>query len=1479
MSEVDTSDLSTELAIIGMAGRFPQAQNLDEFWEKLRSGTELISFFSDEELLADGVDTQLLKNPNFVKAGGVMEGIELFDAHFFGYTPREAEVLDPQQRHFLECSWEALENAGYDPDRYSGSIGVFAGCSISNYFLQNLISHPQLLDAMGNFQLGILNDKDYLATRVSYKLNLRGPSISIQTACSTSLVAIHQACQSVLNGECEMALAGGVSISLLRKLGYLYQEGGIVSPDGHCRAFDAAAQGMVGGNGVGVVLIKRLAEALSDGDNILAVIKGSAVNNDGSLKIGYTAPSIDGQANVIAEAQAVAGVDAGRITYVETHGTGTNLGDPIEVTALTKAFRATTDRKGFCGIGSVKTNMGHLDAAAGVAGFIKTVLSLQHKFLAPSLHFQTPNPRIDFENSPFYVVAKPTEWGGGSVPRRAAVSSFGIGGTNAHAILEEAPVVKASSESRPWQLLLLSAKTLGALETATSNLVAHLKKEPQINLADVAFTLQVGRKHFEHRRAVVGRDVADAVELMETLDPRRVFSSTTKDQKTSIAFMFTGQGSQYAGMAAGLYEHEPAFRLHVDRCAELLKPHLGLDLRDVIYPRETDVVEAGEVLKQTSMTQPALFVVEYALAQLLMQWGIKPDAMIGHSIGEYVAACVADVFSLEDALKLVAERGRLMQRMPRGAMLSVRLSEAEVEEFLSSDVDLAVVNAPSQCVLAGPVEAIDRLEKQLQTRKIDCTRLHTSHAFHSAMMKPVLGPFMRIASAVKRNAPRIPFVSNVTGTWITAEQAVDPEYWAKHLAQTVRFAAGVEILAHTGAVLLEVGPGQTLSTLARKQLSAPQVALSSLRRPAETANDHEFLLKTIGRLWLAGVKIDWSGFYADERRRRVPLPTYPFERERYWLDPGTMPQAAVPQPISTGKLPEIAEWFYSASWQQSLLPVASHDRSNDSARCLVFAGEDDLSSRIVEQLERNGHDVITARVGASFERVDDDTFTVNVAASDDYETLIRQLRANEKIPQRVLHLWNAAPPGHSTTSESFASSQDEGAYSLLFLARALEKSGVTERLQVGVVTANMQNVSGGETFSPARSTVLAACTVIPQEYPNITCRSIDIDESSSARTQKLVFQLISEMTGPAKDSVIAYRGACRWTRTFVPLSLREPANTRLRQRGVYLIVGSGRTSDALAEYLTRTVDARIVWASDIKQQVAAVHGVFFTGAIDADAPRLTIGEITRSEINRRFENTAQTLISLAEALRDEELDFCVLMSSLSAVLGGPGLFSAASQAVFMDAFAAQQNRTQSTPWISIDWDLWEFANDDAGKVELAITPEEGMEALRRVLGHDLVSPVIVSTGDLHARIARWINRQPAHERKEEKSSTHPRPKLANAFVAPGNKLETTVVQIWQSLLGIEGIGVEDNLFDLGGDSLLAIQIVSRIRETLHVEIPLRSIFETPTVAAVVASIAQHQQNADAQSETIDEVVELVEQLSEDELRILIAEQESLASNA
>ncbi|WP_407170698.1 amino acid adenylation domain-containing protein [Bradyrhizobium sp. ORS 111] len=892
MSDLDAESHTLDgVAIIGMAGRFPGARSVSEFWQNQLDGIESISQFDVSELEARNQKAGTGAS-GYVRARSVIDDVDLFDAEFFGIYPREAELMDPQQRLFLECCWEAIEDAGYVPDTYPGLIGVFAGSSLSSYFLSRLCTTPGFIERftsgyqISNYTEMMGNSLDFLSTRVSYKLNLRGPSFTMLSACSTSLLSVTQACQSLLTYQSDMALAGGVSITLPQRRGYPYQDGGMASPDGHCRAFDADAQGTVFGSGVGVVLLKRLDDAIRDGDQIYSVIRGFAANNDGSAKVGYTAPSVDGQASVIAMAHEAAGIDPATIGYIEAHGTGTPLGDPIELAGLTKAFRASTSREQFCTIGTVKTNVGHLDIAAGVTGLINASHIVRHGVFPPTLHFKRPNPKLNLESSPFRIVTQRSEWKSDGGPRRAGVSAFGVGGTNAHIVLEQPPERQRRPSTKPNNLLVLSAKSPTALERATDNLVEHLRSHPELDLSDVAWTLQTGRRAFAYRRAVVAGSTSEAILALSMRDRKRLQTRSAPGDSPTIYFMFPGQGSQHANMAREIYEVEPVFRQTVNQCAELLQEHLGLDLRDLLYPPADASEDAKRSVTDTIIAQPAIFTVEYALAQLWMSWGIQPTAMIGHSVGEFVAACLAGVISLEDVLRLVALRGRLMQALPAGGMLSVRLPESEISKLIPPSLSLAAVNSPSLCVVAGPNEALEQFERQLGNG-IACRRLKTSHAFHSAMMDPLVDPLTDAFAKTKLLPPKIPYVSGVTGTWITTAEATDPRYWARHARDSVQFSKAVQELRKApGAVLLEVGPGNALAMLARQHSdrSADQTVVSSLSDGFSGEGDRDALLTALGALWVGGVQPDWTALHNGLRPLRVSLPTYPFERQRHWLE-------------------------------------------------------------------------------------------------------------------------------------------------------------------------------------------------------------------------------------------------------------------------------------------------------------------------------------------------------------------------------------------------------------------------------------------------------------------------------------------------------------------------------------------------------------------------------------------------------------------
>jgi len=902
--------LNNSVAIIGMAGRFPGARNIDEFWDNLKNGKDTITHFSEQDLSGKELNYETLKDhPDYVSAKGVIEDVDKFDAPFFGFTPREASLLDPQHRLWLETAWGALESSGYCNDKYDGLIGVYAGSFGNHYLLQNILQNRNEIEKYirlrgpESFAKLISNDSSYLTTKTSYKLNLKGPSVNVQTACSTSLVAVVMAVRSLLSYESDICIAGGICIALPQETGYIYQEGMIPSRDGHCRPFDAGANGTVFSNGVGAVILKRFEDAVEDSDNILAVIRGAAINNDGSSKVSYMAPSVDSQAEVIAMAQALAEVDASTVTYIEAHGTATPMGDPIEVAGLTKAFRLATDKNQFCGLGSVKSNIGHMDAAAGVAGLIKTVLALQHRQIPPTVHYCSPNPEIDFADSPFYVVDSLSDWKSGDSPRRAGVSSFGIGGTNAHVVLEETPKFDLPAKTRLAQLLPLSGRSDRSLSKATENLVDYLAVNTDKNVSDVAYTLQVTREDFSHRCfAVCGDTIESARKTLVEQHPTSYASAALGDSVPEIAFVFTGQGSHYPGMGSDLYNTEPVFRSSFDECRTIARQHLDVDLNKIF-----DVASVKQLDDHDAFAQLAIFSLEYSLTKLWEHWGILPSAVLGHSLGEWVAASIAGVFSAEDAILAIYHRGRLMQSVAHGgAAIVIRGKQEDVAEYLESGLSLAAVNSPSICMISGPEDGVLSCQTKLKKDKIAHRRLPLTLAVHSEMMDPIIEPFHEILQQITFSAPKIPIISTVSGDWMTDQQAVDARYWAQHMRKMVRFSDGVKsALADKDYLMLEVGPGTALSTLVKQQNSYTGIveSVNSLSDSLNDGRELKSILFAIGKLWLKGISIDWDAFYGSEKHHKMPLPTYPFEKKRYWIDaPGMIddePASESVLPIST----------------------------------------------------------------------------------------------------------------------------------------------------------------------------------------------------------------------------------------------------------------------------------------------------------------------------------------------------------------------------------------------------------------------------------------------------------------------------------------------------------------------------------------------------------------------------------------------------
>jgi acyl transferase domain-containing protein/thioesterase domain-containing protein/acyl carrier protein len=1197
MTDVNDSDI----AIVGMAIRVPDAANPQQFWSNLRNGVESVRTYTDEELLAKGVPASALADPHYVKAGIPLQDLDQFDPEFFGFSPKEAGILDPQHRQFYEVCWEALESAGHTPESFDGSIGLFGGCGMGAYFTFNLLTNPELIDNVGLFLLRHTgNDKDFLVTRVSYAFNLQGPSVNVQTACSTSLVATHMAVQSLLAGECDMALAGGVTIEIPHGVGYHYKEGEVLSPDGHCRTFDHRSKGTVFGSGAGVVVLRRLKDALRDGDPIRAVIKGSAVNNDGSRKVGYLAPSVDGQAACISEALELADISADTISYVECHGTATPVGDPIEIAALTQAFRASSDRKGYCLVGSVKTNIGHLDTAAGVASLIKASLSLENRTVPPSLNFEAPNPRLDFDSSPFKVAAKATEWTRGATPRRAGVNSLGVGGTNAFVVLEEAPERPGSPKDPSPQLLLLSARNRKALDGNAQRLAAWLRENPQAELADVAFTLKAGRRAFEQRRVLVARDAAEAIALLESPDPRRVYTHAHEIERPQLVFMFPGGGAQYVHMGRGLYDAEPVFRAQVDLGLDILKTRFGTDLRPVLLPpAEAAVAPLGEAMAQPSAQLVLTFLVEYALTQLWAHYGVKPDIVIGHSMGENTAACVAGVFSFEDALGLLLLRGQLMDEVPRGGMLGVPLAAAELRALVGDELDIAAVNSTQMSVVSGPPDALDRLADRLASDSVETTRIRVNVAAHSRLLDGILPRFRAYLQSIRLHEPKLRIVSNHTGGWLEPAQACDPEYWVRHLRNTILFADGVDtLLQHDNLVFLEVGPGNILGALTRQNPKAPtQRVLSSMRHPDDQTPDLVYFRTAMGRLWALGVDFD-AGKLWGKGRRRMPLPTYSFQHARYWIEPGVGTTRAKADSQRPMKLPEIAQWFRVPRWvQQGVL-----ERDATPRTWLAFVGRDAFGDALVAQLRAGGHRVVSVLPGDTFAQLDEFTYTLAAEAGGaGYPELIEALQARELAPERILHGWlvtldRSFRPG----STFFHRNQEHGFYSLFHLARALSKSGLADRGAHLTVLANGSQRVGDEALPfPDKATALGPCAVVPREFPALSCSFVDVDLGASppgkaakgnghangkwaagalADMQRLLVDLADELAAMPGNRVVAWRQGVRWQRHLGDgKPAPEGAKPKLREGGVYLITGGlGGIGGVIAEWLAREVHAKLV---------------------------------------------------------------------------------------------------------------------------------------------------------------------------------------------------------------------------------------------------------------------------------------------------------------
>lgn len=1320
------------VAIVGMAAHLPGAADLSHYWQMLREGRTAVRRLTESELLASGESPTLLKNPAYVPFAAPLEGFDRFDAEFFGFSPKEAAIIDPQHRHFLEVGWEALENAGHPPSAFKGRVGVFAGCGMGSYFYFNLCSNQGLVDSTGMFLLRHTgNDKDFLSTRLSHVFDLKGPSISLQTACSTSLVAVHYAIQSLLNGECDMALAGGVTIELPQMRGYLYKEGEVLSPDGMCHAFDHRGQGTVFGSGAGAVVLRRLEDAQADGDHIWAVIRGSAVNNDGAAKAGYLAPSVEGQAACVTEALAVADATADTIDYVECHGTGTYLGDPIEVAALTQAFRRTTDEAGFARIGSVKTNIGHLDTAAGVASLIKATLALHHGQMPPSLNFEKPNPAIDFDSSPFRVNDRLSDWPRRKGRRRAGVNSLGVGGTNAHVILEEAPDVASPEESVwPFQLLALSARSPAALNEASARLAAHLRANPDQPLADVAFTLKEGRRAFEHRRVLVARNHDEAAALLEAGDPRRVFTQRSVGEDPDVVFMFPGGGAQYPGMARDLYETEPVFAEWMDRGLAVLAGLTDRDIRALWLPEPGEEAAAAEKLRQPSLQLPLILIVEIALARLWESWGVTPSALIGHSMGENAAAFVSGVMTLEGVIGLVHLRGQLFDTVPAGGMLSVPLSEAELKPWLG-DLDIASINAPDLSVVSGPDAALKDLAERLKAAEIETTRIAIDIAAHSKMLEPILARFRAHLAGMVLSPPRIPIISNRSGDILTDAEATSPDYWVAHLRGTVRFADGIRKLRENAdRVYLEVGPGRALATLAQANgVMGGQPVPASLRHPEDTVSDDRHFIATLGRLWAAGANPDWTQLWAESKRRRVPLPTYPFQRSSYFVERS---KAAKVEDIAVlpARHSAVENFGYRQAWRvvPADCPVDVETELGKPVTWLVFADETGLARAAVQRLRKGGHRVITAHAGDSFARTGEESYTLAAEhGREGYDALLADLVQRGLSPDRIAHFWLVTDvetfrPG----SSFFHRNLEQGFWSLFFLGQAIGELGLSPLPHLTVFTSGAMQLRSEALTYPEKAAVMGPVRVMPRELPGLTAALVDVPQPDSRRPlpPDMVNLALEEMLASPANAVAAFRGARRYEPRLEPVPFGERAG--IPEGSVWVLVGGfGGIGITIAERLMREHGAKVaIIGRTLPDPGSARAGMFnrltrlgtvlplcadicnpedMRAALDRVTAELgpihgvvhAAGTVDDAPLLGKDPGAAEAVLSpkihgtklLGSLLPDGSIERLVLFSSTSTVIAPAGQADYVAANEYMNAYARSRagGRTKVT---AINWGIW-----------------------------------------------------------------------------------------------------------------------------------------------------------------------------------------------
>ncbi|MGX5687251.1 beta-ketoacyl synthase N-terminal-like domain-containing protein [Chryseobacterium cucumeris] len=1463
---MERTSIKKDIAIIGISCKFSKADNPKEFWENIKNGVEFNQFYTDQELKELGIDSMVIKDPSFVKSKTYVSGFDSFDFQFFGYTRDEANIMDPQIRILHEQVWLALEDAGYNPFSYKDKIGLYLSASDNFNWIAHSLSQPN--KNVDPFYQSFITNKNNLSTIISYNLNLKGPSYSIDTACSSSLSALHVAARNLLLKECSIAVTGGINVKTSKNIGYFYKDGMINSKDGYCRTFDKDSTGTFASEGAAVVVLKRLEDAIKDRDNIYAVIKSSASNNDGKRKVGYTAPSVAGQSDCIKMAHKIANVPSSTISYIEAHGTGTALGDPIEIEALNKAFNY--DKTFTCAIGSLKSNVGHLNYASGIAGLVKTTLALQNKMIPPSLHFKSANPNINFEGGPFYVNTELKKWdNNNSHPLRAGVSSFGIGGTNTHVILEQFENSSSEIKSKPYQIISYSAKNPKSLNDYSQKLKEFVSNE-DVNLADLAYTLQSGRESFLFKKFFICENKEELIQGMDSLKSDTNIPTFKANRKT--VFLFPGQGSQYYKMGIDLYHNEFDFKEVMDAGFGALLEITGTDYSEIIGYRNSEKQING-LINNTRYTQPILFLFEYALAQVLIKWGVQPDIMIGHSLGEYVAACIAGVFSFKDALSLVVKRSDLMSRVKEGKMLAIGLPISDILEFLPEELSVAAVNSDDSCVVSGDTESVEDFITKLEVKDIGFSTLKTSHAFHSQMMDEMLDAYINELERIEFSKPMYAFVSNLTGKLISDHEATSKEYWAKHLRKTVNFKDGADfILQNAHNIFIEVGPGKILSSFIKqsKVYSDNNSIVHLVRHFNEEINDSKKFTYGIAELWRQGKSINWDQYYATEARYKISAPTYCFDKNKldFTVDPFQ----------HLGKMgilndENLNHWYYLPKWKRS--SFNKNEEHNVNQNYLVFSDQGNLMNSIEEQLQKDEVSLIKVLQGADFNKNDDFTFTVNPSFEDNFKLLFQEIKQQKIQINQIIFNWNFKDYSQESLLDIFSKINN--------LSKCLITHFPGQIKKITVLSDLGQNVLGDEKSNIAMLTSLKQFNILAQENPSLFSCSIDIMQEENHPT--ILSRISDELKYNYSEQSVAYRNKNRWVEFYENIEIDNYINkNRLQKNKNYLITGGlGKVGQILTDYLIDNYQSKIIvigrkeipsedlwdtileigaenenmvknieylqnarrnnkpiyyYSSDvseydsfqktinrIEREHGSISGIIHAAGNNDIKTFKAIDDLNRDIALKQFNPKINGTLNIYRISRERSLDFVWITSSLSTILGGLTYGAYAIANTFIDAFC-NNKKEELKNWLCVNLD---GINQDK------ISNNKLIELFEKTLQVDDCHQIIISSQNLNL-VKTNKDKDKIEKEDNVEIYTVDRKCLEDEYVAPVSEIEIELCNMLELFYGLNKIGVLDDFFELGGDSLKAMTFIKRVNKLFNVDLNIKDLYSSPNVKKLAEQI-------------------------------------------